>query len=871
MLFHDRPAACSDEKPGSQQAMLDCSVRKGRLGPVTTQSPPGALPTGTPKRRSLLDRLFGPVRVPPETTGELADVSRRGSVVFVVRSAGILSFLYLGWLLRNLGLPPLRAALGLTGIRSWLFRVRPSKAALEDALARGDTSLVFLRGGSGPDPFDLLLSIQARSPRPILLVPSLLVWTRRPRKLKPTVVDLLFGTPDRPSPVASAIGFIINRDRAVLRVGRAIDLADFLRERASEPAAVLARKVRSATHLYLAREMRSVVGPALKTLARTRDQVLRDKGLRGVIEHEARVKRRPIADVERKAEKALQEIAARYSPVFIELLGRFITWLFGRLYEAVDIDEEGIARVKRAAGQAPLVLCPSHKSYIDFLVISWALYERGMTPPHIAAGLNLAFWPFGAIARRGGTFFIRRARADPVYTATLRAYVKQLLRDRFAQEFYIEGTRSRTGKLLTPKTGLVAMEIEAWLDQASQDILFVPISIDYELLVESRSHALELSGGEKQQETIWGLLRARKALRRRYGRLTVQFDEPISLRAFAAERLAIPPEQLLADEIGASARHGLAQALTSRIAYGINRAATVTPVGLLAAALLSDVRRGLPAQEVVARVELLRYLAAEDAARFSRSLPGAPSDPRLPGPMADALALLTHEGLVHSEQAAGEIIYQAVDERRALLDYHKNAVLHRFVPMALLASALRSTGEGTKIADLGERTLWLSRLLQLEFTYRVGAAPEVFAESAAMLVRLGIATQDGELFRPAARRELLDFLADLLRPYVEAYMVTAEALSGLDGAGASVDRKTLVKASLEQGRAAYAAGRIALRESLSKATFENAADWFGRQGAFSTESDRRCLSPEWRDSLLPELLEKLKLQLAHGTAPRARS
>ena len=160
--------------------------------------------------------------------------------------------------------------------------------------------------------------------------------------------------------------------------------------------------------------------------------------------------------------------------------------LFARLYESLEIDEDGLGRVKRAAATAPVIICPSHKSYVDFLVISWLLYEHGMMAPHIAAGINLSFWPFGAVFRRGGAFFIRRqVKGDRVYAAVLRAFVKQLLRDRFPQEFYIEGGRSRTGKLLFPKMGLVSMEVDAWLDGAADDVLFVPVSIDYEKLIEA--------------------------------------------------------------------------------------------------------------------------------------------------------------------------------------------------------------------------------------------------------------------------------------------------------------------------------------------------------------------------------------------------
>jgi glycerol-3-phosphate O-acyltransferase len=841
----------------------------------------------------LLDRWFRRVNQPREAPQDLAELSRQGSLVFVMRSAGLLNFLYLAWLLRRLHLPPLRAALGLTGLLPRLARVEASAASLEQAVARGEASVVFLGRSAGPDPFPLLAQLQRGLGRPILLVPALLVWTRRPQKLKPTLGEILFGTPDAPSRLANAIGFLLNHRRAVLRVGRPSDLAAFLKDRSADPDAILGRKLRGALHHHLARQTRSVVGPPLKTAARARELVLRDKGLRAVLERVARESGRPRGELWREAERDLREIASRYAPAFIELARPVLAWWFRHRYDAVEIDEEGLARVKRAADDAPIVLCPSHKSHVDYLVLSWVFSEHGMTAPHVAAGVNLAFWPFGAIARWGGAFFIRRSvKGDRMYTATLRAYVKQLLRDRFPQEFYLEGGRSRTGKLLFPKTGLFSMEVDAWLEEAAEDVLFVPVAIDYERLMEARSYARELAGGEKRKEDLRGLLRGlRRALGGRHGRLHVQFEEPISLRDFAARRAGPDAAPLALDEVmpppdapagggaatgstgaappraapGVDAKRALVQGLANRVAYGINRAATVTPVGLVAASLLSHVRRAIAAEDLARRIELLRYVAAEAGARFSSGLPGAPSDPRLPGPVASAVAHLTEDGLVRVEQAAGETFYQAVEERRPVLDYYKNAVLHRYVGLSLVAAALRGAGGDAPAEDVRAGARWLSRLFKLEFMYRVGATfDQVFDENAQFLRRTGAMEEESGRLRAGRERDALAFFAELTRPYAEAYLVTAEALlaSGRDGPGAVLERRTIVRAALEHGRAAYATGRIALRESLSNATLANAVEWFVQQGALESDGGRLRLAASWAERSLPELIGRVKLTLA---------
>ncbi len=822
---------------------------------------PGA--PGPTRRGGVLDRWFEPVRIPRDAPRELLELSSRGSVVFVMRSAGILNFLYLRWFLRRCGLPPLRAAQGLRGPLAWLARVRRTRRAFEGAVASGDATLVFLGHPRDDDPFAALVRRQRELSRPTFLVPVLLVWSRRARKLKPSVWDVLYGSPDAPSAFANAVAFLRSYRRAVFDVGRPLDLQATLAERPGDPDGVLARRVRGVLHRHLAREFRTVVGPPLKAPSRVREKVLRDRALRATLEAVATQSGRPVAAVAAEAERDLREVASRYEPAFVEVMRHVLAWFFGRLYTSVEVDEEGLARVKRAAAEAPIVLCPSHKSHVDYLVLSWLLYEHGMTPPHVAAGVNLAFWPFGAIARRGGAFFIRRkVKGDRVYTSVLRAYVKHLLRDRFPQEFYVEGGRSRTGKLLFPKTGLVSMEVDAWLEGAADDVAFVPVAIDYEKLIEASAYARELAGAEKQKESLRGLLGAARVLFRRYERLYVQFGAPISLRAVARERLGGGAEGLAVDEAwggevdrvalasptgdgAAEAKRQLVQALANRIAYGISRASTVTPIGLVAAALLSHLGGGLLATEVARRVELLRYVAAEGGARVARDLAGASSDPREAGPIGDAVARLVRGGLVVIDRAAGDPLYRAVDEKRPVLDYHRNAVIHRFVAPALVAAAARAAGHAAEEADVRERALWLSRLFKLEFMYRVGSSFDaVFDEHVASLARLGALSREGGRIGPGAEPWIVPFLAEFLRPYLEAYRLTAEAalaLAGGDRPGGRVDRRALVKDALERGRAALLSGGVVLRESLSKATVENAVEWLLAQGIVAEDADALSL------------------------------
>jgi glycerol-3-phosphate O-acyltransferase len=842
-------------------------------------SPPAPPPQGEAGPRGWLDRWFREVKVPLEAPQALDELERRGCVVFAMRRAGLLNFLFLSWLARKYDLEPVRAARGLRGLLPALLRVRHSRAALDAALSQGHSAVVFLAGARGADPFPGLVELQRRIGRPVLLVPALLVWSRRPQKLTLNLGELLLGAPEAPNRLSNALSFVASHRRAFLRLGREIDVSALLRERPDDSDAVAGRKLRGSLHLHLAREFRAAVGPPLKSADRVREQVLRDKGLRRVLERVAAERGAPLEEVTARARGDLSELASRFSPAFFELVRPLFAWFFRHTFESVEVDEAGLERVKRAAALAPLVLCPSHKSHIDYLCLSWLFYENGLTPPHVAAGINLAFWPFGRIARAGGAFFIRRTvKGDRIYTAVLRAYVKQLLRDRFPQEFFLEGGRSRTGKLLFPKTGLFSMEVDAWLDGAAPDVLFVPVAVDYEKLVEAGSYARELAGGEKRKEDLRGLWKARQVLGRKYGRLYVQFGEPVSLRQLAEDRLGAGAASLSLDEVMPSleappgagpgqagpeaAKRELVQHIANRVAWGISEAITVTPVGLLAAALLSHPRRGISADDVARRVDLLRGLAATDGARVGRGLEGAPSDPRRPGVLADAMARLAADGLVQAEEAAGDVIYLVPEERRALLDFHRNAVVHRYVALSLAAAALRSCRPWAVPSDVKERTRFLSRLFKLEFMYRVGSTfDRIFDDQLATLERLGAAAREGGGISAGRERETLDFLADLTRAYLESYRVCAESLAAALAGEGPGDRKTLLRLALERGRAAYLAGRIAHREALSKATLENGIEWMVQQGALEETGGKLRPSPVWGSERLTEHLRDIDLLL----------
>jgi glycerol-3-phosphate O-acyltransferase len=828
-----------------------------------------------PIGRWLARRYFTDVRFSPESEAELRSCSERGFVVHVQRTSSWVNFLYLAWALTVRGLPPLRAVVNL---RRWL--VRPFRRAAQRgactvrfayAQRKGGSGLVFLQstalgralGRPGrDDPFPALVALARKSERPVFLLPELFVWEKWNVRFKPAWADYVFGSPEAPGFLHSVLAFLRNYKRAQFRVGEAIDLSELVKRSPEAPDAVLARKVRSTLHVHLARETRTVFGPPFKPPERVIDETLRDRALRRSLQVIADTSGRRGESVLREARRDLNAIAARLHPTVLALANSLMSLVFHFMYDGIDVDEAGLERAMRASQGAPIVLCPSHKSHIDYLVLSWAMWHRGYQAPLVAAGSNLSFFPLGPFLRRCGAFFLRRTfGGDKVYTATFKAYVRKLVRDGVHQEFFLEGGRSRTGKLLPPKLGLLTWEVDAIVEGARDDLAFIPVSMDYENVVESKSYSRELLGGEKKPEDLKALLSAPRVLARRYGRIHVTFAPPVRLRELMRSRGLEDPQSVNEEQ-----KRALVRALAYRVMYDISRVSTVTPQALVATVLLSFRGRGIPAPELETRVDILRRVASSEGVPLSKALLGFSSNPAVPGPIREALAGFAREGAVRLSEARGQWVYQADEDQRLALVFYKNNLMNLLAPRALVAAAVRAGPASDAVQAVETRALFLSRLLKVEFLYRVGAPfEEIFRETVDRLVQEGLLVRTGTTLSRASApgaQDTMGFYAELLRDFLESYLLAALTLEDVAAAGA-MDRKAFIRAALEVGKAEYMAGRIQARESMARTTIENAIAYFlesktlqGSERRFSvgpdyaTEMARRSVAEELRSYLV---------------------
>ncbi|MGC4113867.1 MAG: 1-acyl-sn-glycerol-3-phosphate acyltransferase [Myxococcales bacterium] len=826
--------------------------------------------------RSFARRFFEPIPFPTEAAQRLARLYKDGEVVHVMRSVGVLNFLYLAWALLYNGLPPLRAAIGLA-FSFWspfrkLLRKGTVAERLTGALDRGNTALVFLREPTGlipwgrpaEDPFLALIGRARKAVRPLYLVPDLFLWRARPRNLKPTIRDLVFGNPEAPGRLMTAVGFLLFFKNAFFRVGEPIDLTKFVREHASDSDEVLVRKVRGSLSQFLARETRAIVGPPLKDPDRIIEETLRDRTLKAALDQAAAELSISPEHARRKAKKNLEHIANRYVPLLTWSFKNIVTFTLSRLYQAVDADDADIERMLSLKAKAPLVYVPSHKSHLDYLLMGWFFADRGIVPPTVAAGANLSFWPLGWYLRHTSAFFLRRSfKGDPIYGATFKAYIKKLVREGQSQEFFIEGTRSRTGKLMQPKTGMLSFEVDAVLEGAQDDLYFVPVAIDYDKLIEARSYTKELAGGEKQPESVKSLLAAPKIVltKAKSGWIYLRFGEPVSLKAFLAERVRDP--SAMTEEQKRSAIAALAQ----RITWGIGRVTTITPVSLVCAALLSHRRRGISARDAGARIHFLRECARKESLNVSPVLTGAPSDPSTLGPINEVVRRLLEDNHVKAQVVGGDTIYTVPDERRPALALYKNNLVHLFAKRSFTAAALLSFGGEAPEEKVRERFLYLLKLFKHEFSYRSGLsdAEPLYREAREALIAEGLIEREGDRLRvtlaPHARDDLA-FLRDLTRDLMESYRVVFAALPK---AAEPIDRKAFVAQALEQGRRDFLAGGLTCSESLSRPVCENAIEVL-KDGGWLVEKDKKlALAVEKKEpGQVPALLAALDEVLASG-------
>jgi glycerol-3-phosphate O-acyltransferase len=812
--------------------------------------------------RWFAKRYFRHFDLDDATVQRLRDLESRSSVFYVMRYASRLDYFLFNTLFAREGLRLSAFANGLSfyyyqpllaAIRVWLQRRRMSRAArreldlergvrkVREVARSGESAFLFLRTArrsrllrgrraavaQGRRELDLLGEIVDSvwsEGRPVHLVPLALFWRKGPRSER-RFLNLSYGAPTRPSDFAKVSSFLITYRDLSIKVGDPIDLRAFVDDRRQEGRSAIARKVRRSILVFLYREERVVEGPTLRSLHRVQETVLADPRVEAATLERSRERRSSPEAARAAAERIFREISANMNSTFLALLNVLVTFLFRRIF--VGIEATGLPKVADYAKQHPVVLVPSHRSYFDFLILSWLFYANHMIPPHIAARENMAFGPFGFLFRRAGAFFLRPSFEDPLYKEIFRRYVGYLVREGFTQEFFIEGGRSRTGKSLTPRLGMLSWNIEAFIASGRRDLFFVPVAITYERLVEESSMVDELEGGAKQKESMLALVRARKVLERRFGSVFVNFGEPISL----AQVLEGRRELFQAEENSSTiaGRRAFTESLGNEIVERINWAVVANATSVAAAALLGEPRRGMFRSELTKRMgEVVDLLRLQDV----RMTPALVRDE---GEFNESIAFLLRAGLIKSERdPRGEILYYEKSRRRAL-DVYRNVLFHFLVAPSLLARQLQ---RGATLRALREDLgFWLDLLYRESFAPKATVLGLQLDALVDYFERIGAVERCGDRYQVTEKgRGYIAFLAEQTRSVIEAYCASFSAILVLQGPSTA---KQLQKSAEEQFARGHLLGEVRRTEGWNPATFRNALELLTRRGILKAVEGER--------------------------------
>jgi glycerol-3-phosphate O-acyltransferase len=506
-----------------------------------------------------------------------------------------------------------------------------------------------------------------------------------------------------------------------------------------------------------------------------------------------------------RTSRYLKEIAAKHSPYVIDIVNLVTSNMIKAAHQDIDYSADDLREIYQLGDASALVFLPSHKSNFDHLVLQHLLYENELPLNHTAGGINMNFFLIGPLLRRAGIFFIRRDfKTNEPYKFVLRQYIDYLLEKRFALEWYVEGGRSRSGKLREPRLGLLAYVADSYQRGITDDVVLVPVSIAYDQITDVAAYTAEQRGEKKQKESFVWALKFISGLRKRNGSIHIRFGEPLRMSSHLDRAL----------DLSSPEGHLALPKLAFDVSTRINDVTPITPISLVTMALLSQGQRGFTAAETVDILQPFIAFVVE------RDLPTTSTVAMITADeVGAALEQLLVNGVVTRTDGLTERLYSITHDQHLAAAYYRNTIIHFFITVAITELALvmaEDVEAGTDQSVVIEHALALRDLLKFEFFFSPSDdfANEVRAEivrysvdpdSAASLVDLDI-----EAMLPAKS-------PFVLRPFLEAYIVVAETLA-LAG-DEPIPEDELASRCLRMGQQMFQRGEILSKEAMTSSLY----------------------------------------------------
>ena len=436
------------------------------------------------------------------------------------------------------------------------------------------------------------------------LIPVSIYWGHQPDRALSLWKVLLSDQWASTSKFRKILCIALTRRHILVHFGDPLDVDELTNDLPS--AALKTKRIHRLLRRHFKSQKQSIIGPDLSHRRTLLDELLAAPAVDAAIMTVAEASERPRHRVAAQAYRYASEIASDQSYRVIRFFSIILTWLWNRLYNGIEVSH--LERVRAVSDSTEIVYVPCHRSHIDYLLLSYVLYHNGLALPHIAAGINLNLFLVGPLLRRAGAFFMRRSfKEDLLYKAVFDEYIHLLLSKGYSLEYFVEGGRSRTGGMLTPRPGMINMTLRGYYRDHHRDIQFVPVYFSYERVLEISSYLDERKGHQKKTESLRDLFGVFRYFKLDFGQVSVNFGEPISLEQFLSDRVDSDLEMIEPDKHKAICRE-----LGHHIVQGINAAIPVNPTQILATLFVHAGHLEIPEERLRRQLRFLTTLIEAD-------------------------------------------------------------------------------------------------------------------------------------------------------------------------------------------------------------------------------------------------------------------
>lgn len=626
-----------------------------------------------------------------------------------------------------------------------------------------------------------LLAQVKRSEQDVQFVPVMICWGRAPGIEKTAETDKsdLIGIKDliaenlQASWIRKFFIVLFSGRHNFIRISQPVSLLEIAEKHGTSDVA--AHKLLRIARIHFERQRIVATGPKIQNRQAMFNSLLASPALKKALQDEMKSKNISQEQAKQNAMKLLDEIAGDYNETYIRFAERVLTWLWNKIYKGIRVHNADKLRELAHKGHE-IVYVPCHRSHMDYLLLTYVIHREGLVPPHIAAGINLNFWPAGPIFRKAGAFFIRRSfKGNKLYSAVFREYLSQLFIKGYPVKYYTEGGRSRTGRLLQPKTGMIAMTVQSMLRGVDRPITLVPVYIGYEHVMEVNTYLKELKGKSKESESVFGIFKAIRNLKN-YGHGDVNFGTPINLNEVLNQQA--PEWRDLIDIEEVVKPNWLTPVVNytaNSVMTTINQAAVLNTVNLSAMSLLAADNHALPRSEMQALINM--YTDMHKQVPYSDNVKATSQS--ADEIIDEAIAL---EKVEAESDEYGTII--KLNEKNAILmSYYRNNVIHLFALSAVVAGEVLHA-KSTSIKAIKGKIEDLLPLLKNEMFINLEDSEQYARDLIAFFVEQDLVVNNrGKISvssNPKAQSQLT-LLSKVMKDTLQRYALAFNRLEQIDG------------------------------------------------------------------------------------------